>query len=290
MIIDFHNHCFPDKIAAKAVDSLSKSTRTKAFTDGRASSLKSAAASAGVDLSVILPVATSPDQVVKINDRSRCYDGSDGLLSFACMHPDFSDYKAELSRIKAMGYRGVKLHHVFQDTDIDDIRSLRIINECASLGLIVYVHAGLDMGFPGVVRCSPAMIKNALEQVGIPSAKDPYGGYQFIAAHMGGWRNWEEAAQFLPQLNVYIDTSTSLGRLHPRKDDDLLTEEDLTLLDSAGFMRLYDAFGPEHIVFGSDSPWNDILETLDFLRSLPLDEASLKLILGGNAEKLLGLG
>ena len=50
------------------------------------------------------------------------------------------------------------------------------------------VHAGLDVGFPGVVRGSPRMVINAMKAVG---------SFGLILAHMGGWRCWDEVERLL---------------------------------------------------------------------------------------------
>ena len=70
MIIDFHTHTFPDAIAAAAVDKLQAASHTKPFSDGTVSGLRASMATAGIDASVVLPVATSPRQVSHINDNA----------------------------------------------------------------------------------------------------------------------------------------------------------------------------------------------------------------------------
>ena len=42
-------------------------------------------------------------------------------------------------------------------------------------------------------------------------------------------------------------------------------------------------------MFGTDSPWDDQAKALDRLRRLPLEPWELEAILGGNAQRLLGL-
>ena len=63
-----------------------------------------------------------------------------------------------------MNMRGVKLHPVYQQTDLDDPKYLRILEKAGELGLIVVTHAGLDIGFPGCRFCTPEKARNALKQ------------------------------------------------------------------------------------------------------------------------------
>lgn len=281
MVIDSHTHTFPPKIAASTLQKLSAASHTAPFTDGTPEGLRASMNEAGIDLSVVLPVATAPRQVEHINDSSAAISErarETGLLSFGCMHPDYEGWHDELSRIKSLGLRGIKLHPVYQGVDFDDPRTLRILDRAGELGLIVTVHAGLDVGFPGVVRCSPEMVQRAVRQVG---------PVKLVLAHMGGWRCWDIVLELLPELPVYIDTSFSTGRMTPA--DSYYSPEELELLDQEGFMELVRAFGPRRVLFGSDSPWSSQKDSLDWIRALPLSEEELRMILGGNAAGLLGL-
>ena len=103
MVIDFHTHIFPDKIAAKTIEHLEKAGGIRAATDGTLNGLLSSMERCGVDLSVILPVATKPSQFENIQSFAKSineqYPGK--LLSFGGIHPDCEDYKKELDTIKA---------------------------------------------------------------------------------------------------------------------------------------------------------------------------------------------
>ena len=169
MIIDIHTHTFPDKIAAATLDKLKHLSHTIPFTDGTAAGLAASMARAGVDRSVVMPVATSPRQVPHVNDASARMNelgAQTGVLSFGCMHPDFDGWKEELARVRDLGLKGIKLHPQYQDTDFDDPRYLRILDRCGELGLVVLTHAGLDIGMPGKDNCSPEMVLRALRQTG----------------------------------------------------------------------------------------------------------------------------
>ncbi len=278
MIIDFHTHTFPDKIAAAALAKMQGDSHSRTFSDGTRSGLQRSMAQAGIHHSVVLPVATNPAKIAHINDLSIQLTDRDGMIYFGCVHPDAPDWYDELGRIAAAGIKGIKIHPVYQGTDINDVRFLRILDRAGALGLIVLTHAGDDIGFPGVVRCSPEMTADALRQVG---------PLQMVLAHMGGWRNWDRVAQ-LAETGVYIDTSFSLGKI-PCLEDGYYTTEQRALLSIDEFCRLVRIFGAERVLFGTDSPWSDQSESLAAIRALPVAEADKAAILGGNAQKLLRL-
>ena len=175
------------------------------------------------------------------------------------------------------GIKGIKIHPLYQGVDIDDIRYLKILNRAAELELIVLAHSGNDITFPGEVRCSPKMIANALKQVG---------DIKIVLAHMGGWKDWQEVAEYLAPTSAVLDTAFSLGKITPI--DDFHTDEFLNLLNVDDFMKLVKAFGTNRILFGTDSPWTDQSKSLEFINNLPLGEEDKDRILSENACELLG--
>lgn len=280
MIIDFHTHVFPDKIATDVIEKLSRSSKSKAFTDGSLSGLLSSMEKFGVDISIILPVATHIAQVEKINNSAAQMNekfSERGILSFASMHPDFENYRAELSRIKNLGFKGIKIHPVYQKTNLDDKKFLRIFDRAAELDLIVVTHAGLDIGFPCVIHCSPKMSKNVIEEIG---------EFKFVLAHMGGWKNWDEVLIELADKKFFMDTAFSTGKI-PAREDFFWKAEDLNLLDEKKFLRFMEIFGAEKILFGTDSPWSSPKDSVDFIKNLPISDADKNKILGLNAKNLL---
>ena len=278
-MIDFHTHTFPERIAAMAIAKLQQASHSQAFTDGTAAGLHTSMKRAGIDLSVVLPVATNPAKVRKMNDVSIAANAqAEGLHYFGCMHPDAEDWHEELGRIAQAGLKGIKLHPVYQDVDIDDARNLRILERAGELGLIVVMHAGDDIGFPGVKRCSPGMIRSALRQVG---------PVKLVCAHMGGWRNWQEVAEHLLDTSARLDTAFSLGAINPI--DGHYSPHELPMLPDEDFLCLVRAFGAERILFGTDSPWDDQARAVAHINALPLTEWEKTAIFDGNARKLLGM-
>ena len=278
IITDFHTHTFPDAIAQRAIAGMQQNSHAAAFGSGTLDGLLASMESAGIFRSVVLPVATNPLKISSINDSNIAREKSQHVVFFGAMHPQAENWKQELRRLAAAGVPGIKIHPQYQDTDITDIRYLRILDHAASLGLITVMHAGDEIAYPGVVRCSPEMVRSVCDQLGnIP----------LVLAHMGGWKNWQRVAENLAHIGCYLDTAISLGQIVPI--DDHYAPGDLPLLSEEDFVSLLRAFGSQRILFGTDSPWADQAEEIRKLTSLPLTQDELENILSRNAARLLGL-
>lgn len=276
-MIDFHTHTFPDRIAAAAVSRLEQTAHAVSFSDGTAAGLIASMCRAGIERSVVLPVATNPLKCASMNDSSHALNGRDGLIYFGAIHPDAPDWHEELGRVKELGFKGVKIHPVYQGVDIDDPRFVRILARAGELGLIVVMHGGEDIGYPGVNRCDPRKLRRALDQAGPVT---------LVSAHMGGWRNWQEVPEFLLDTSVYLDTAFTLGDITPL--DDHYTPEQLPMISDESFMNLVRLFGSRRILFGTDSPWADQKKCIGQINALPLTEQEKDDIFDGNACRLLG--
>ena len=271
MIVDMHTHIFPSEIASMAVDKLKRASSTHPFSDGTSAGLVRSRQEAGIDCCLILPVATSPKQVSHMNDRAILTNdlySETGLLSFGGMHPDYPDWKLELSRLARTGVKGIKFHPVYQNVDLDDLRYLRIMDRAAELGLITLTHAGLDIGFPGAVFCTPE----------IP----------LILAHMGGWRQWDDVERLVARTPFYLDTAYCMRPITPLEGEPW-TGGPLETMSQEQFLRFVQVFGAERLLFGTDSPWGDQKKSVEVIQNLPISQEEKDAILGKNAVKLLGL-
>ncbi len=279
MIIDFHCHTFPDKIAQRAIAGMQANSHAAVFSEGTVSSLCASMAAAGIEYSVVLPVATNPAKLASMNDSAIALNGKDGIIHFGAVHPMAENWETELVRIAQAGLKGIKIHPLYQQMDINDLRYLRILGKAAELGLITVMHAGNDIAYPGQVRCSPEMTADALRQLGpIP----------IVLAHMGGWKNWKQVAEHLVPTGCYIDTAISLGAIAPL-DDGHYTPEELPLLTREAFCDLVKAFGAHRILFGTDCPWADQAAEIKKIHGLPLTDEEKSQILYKNAHHLLGM-
>lgn len=263
MIIDMHTHIFPDELAARAVARLAEHAGVPAHADGTADGLRASMQRAGITRAALMPVATKPSQVRTINawtaDLNRRYPE---FIAFGTLHPAQTDWAEEIARLTADGIRGIKLHHDYQQTFVDDDVFLPMYQALAEAGLMLLVHAGVDIGLPPPVHCPPERLARVLQAVPTLTV---------IAAHMGGYACWDAVEQHLLGRRLLLDTSYSL-----------------TDLGAERMTALIRAHGVEKILFGSDSPWTDQQTAVAAIRGLPFTNEEQEAILGGNARRLLG--
>ena len=287
MIIDFHTHIFPDKIAGKTIESLGTLAGVKAATDGTLNGLLDSMEKSGVDLSVIMPVCTKPEQfesinifAQKVNDKYK-----EKLLSFGGIHPDCENYKEKLDYIKSLGLPGIKIHPDYQKVMIDDIRFMRIIEYASELGLIILTHAGIDIGLPEPVHCPPDKMRKVLETI------KPE---KMVLAHLGGWKQWDMVCEYLVGENVYLDTAFLFGVgmkencLSEDKEKDRSSLMNFcNYMEQDKFLKIMEKHGSRRILFATDSPWSDAKAGIEYIKSLPVSEEVKEHILGKNAIELL---
>lgn len=266
MIIDFHTHIFPKKIAANAIARLECQANIKAATDGTIEGLRNSMKSDNIDYSVVLPVMTKPTQFDSVNQYAADINGTDGIFSFGGIHPDNNHISEKLNYIKSLGLKGIKLHPDYQGAYIDDERYLAIIKECIRLDLCCVIHAGLDIGFPAPIHCPPDRSCLMLQEVLRDCNKDS----KIVLAHVGGHLQWRLVEELLVGQNVYFDLAFCLNQIEP---DTLL--------------RIIENHGSDRILYATDSPWSSQRETASFVRSLPLADDDLDNILYKNAMRLL---
>ena len=262
MIIDFHVHCFPDELAERATAVLSERSGIHPFVNGTTGGIKASMREAGVDRSVLLSIATRPQQALKITQWAASIQ-DDAVTAFGSIHPDSLDWKEELADIHEAGLPGIKFHPDYQEFFVDEKRLFPIYERALGLGLIIIFHAGMDIGLPPPYHCTPDRLQRVVRA---------FPGGSFVAAHMGGFKCWDEVEKFLVGENVYLDTSFSLQ-----------------WMECSQFLRIVHKHGYDRLLFGTDSPWSGQKEELERIRSIGLLPEEESAVLGGNAMKLLGL-
>lgn len=262
-VIDFHTHAFPDSLAEHAITVLEAECEdAHAFLNGTVDDLLRSMDRSGIERSVICSIATRPSQFGPILEWSGTVAG-DRIIPLPSLHPADPQASEQVRIIHEEGFVGLKLHPYYQDFFLDGEQLFPIYEQALRYDLLLVSHTGFDMAFPRERRCDPERICNVLER---------FPQLRFVATHLGAWEDWDEVERCLLGKPVYMELSFAFGWLEQERIRHILETHPM-----------------EHLLFGTDSPWNDQQQTLDALRALSLEQEREAAILSGNALRLLNL-
>jgi hypothetical protein len=261
-VIDFHSHIYPEKIADKAVAHTETFYSIPMKGRGTPEELLTAGRRGGIDHFVVFSAAAVPAQAVTVNSyiASVCGPGGCGegrCTGFGTLHPDMENPGEEIERMRALGLRGVKFHPDMQRFNIDDSRMMNLYALLEGK-LPVLFHMG-DYRYSSSHPARLAVVIDAFPRLTV------------IAAHFGGWSLFDLALEYFRERSCYLDISSSLPYLGPRRAEELI--------------RIY---GARRILFGSDYPIWDPGECLKEFLALRLSSAEQEQILSLTALELLG--
>ena len=260
-IYDMHAHIFPDKISEKATLSIGKFYDIgMAYSIGDPEHLLKAEAQIGTKRMLVCSVATSPKQVVSINNfiKEQC-DLHPEMIGFAALNADYEDIEGEVERIISMGLHGVKLHADFQKEPIDSRKSYKIYE--AIEGRLPVLH---HMGDYRHDYSHPRMLVKVMQD--FPKLK-------VLASHLGGFAAWDEAESVLQgSENIRFDTSSSVCLMSPERA-----------------VRMIRKFGVDRCMFGTDFPMWDPRKEAELLLSLGFTRAEYEQMFAKTAKEFLDL-
>lgn len=253
-IVDVHAHAFDEKIAVKATENLVKYYGIDSVADGRLMHFLDSVEENKIDKIVLCATATKPTQVQLINDYVS------GLveknrIGLGTLHPDYEDIEGEIKRIKSLGLSGLKFHPIFQGFEIDEEKAMKMFEKIGA-DFPVLIHVG--------DKNSDASSPKRLAKV-----MDAFPEITFIAAHMGGYSEWDEAEKCLFGKNVYFDTSSSIRFMKPKEAK-----------------RMIRKHGVDKILFGTDYPLSSHKFEIECLLKLKLTDEEYEQIFWKNAYKL----
>ncbi|SEH76488.1 hypothetical protein SAMN02910265_02564 [Ruminococcus flavefaciens] len=259
-IIDAHAHIFPEKIAENATENIGHFYGIPMDGNGMSQRLREAGSKIGVSKYLVCSTATAPHQTENINIfiAKECAEHS-CFYGFGTTHADSEDLEKDINQILSLGLHGVKLHPDFQKFNADSPEAFKIY-ELMEGRLPLLIHCGdnrYDYSAPHRIR----------------KIHDNFPKLKILAAHLGGYQQWDAAVECLPGLeNVKVDCSSSLAFLTPEK--------------AARIIRNY---GIENCFFGVDFPmWSHEDELMRFLK-LGFTEEENQKILAANFKEFLGL-
>lgn len=260
-VVDAHVHLFPTRVAARASDNIVRFYGIPREGDGSAEGLLEACASFADVRFVICAAALGLSDPSAGNDHLLDLAREDKrFLPLCSVHPamEAKAAVAELDRCFQRGARGVKLHPDFQRYYADDERAVALCRYIASCGKPLLLH----VGDPKADFSHPRRVRNLIEQV--PDLT-------VVAAHLCGYRAWEDAKTYLIGAPVYTDTSEALYWL-PQEE----------------VLELIRRHGTDRVLFGSDFPLWSPRHSFDELDALPLTEEEKQAIFHDNALRVYG--
>lgn len=261
-VVDFHIHAFPDRIAARTIENLAQISNTEPATDGTAAGTSRYLRENGIDLGVLMQIATNPKQQTNVNLwAAEVQQAFPNIICFGSVHPDAPNVLEELKHIKELGLYGVKLHPDYQNFMVNDPKMDSVYQALSDLALPVTLHTGKDPYSPNLVH-APAK--------GIAEICQRFPKLTVIAAHLGGLDDYDEAEKYLVGKNLYLDCSLAPNRCSWKQ-----------------MKRIIQNHGADKILFATDSPWSYAGEALSFFRSCDLTPTEKEQILHKNAEALL---
>ena len=207
MIIDFHVHAFPDRIAAHAIAALAQNSGYEPQSDGTFSDTCAKMDAAGIDKFVLLNVAQTPAQQKNANSFVIEHNGGK-VISFASLHPLAEDVVYELDRAKEAGLKGVKLHPEYQGFDMDDKAVYPFYEACVKRDMILLFHAGFDTAYPDSCRGYPDRSSKVVKD---------FQGAKIVLAHLGNCLDNQETLEKLCGLDCWLDLSICYKTMSTQK-------------------------------------------------------------------------
>ena len=206
----------------------------------------------------------------------------------------------ELTRaVSELGLRGALVNAHTQGVYLDD-PSLRVVWECAdSLGVPLYLHPGNGVDTPHVLAGHPELIgpmwswgtdtaTHALRLI-FGGVFDDFPDVKVLLGHMG-----EGLPYVLWRLDSRWDFHTHHGiELARGKPSEYLRHNFYVTTSGAcsdaPLLCALAALGPDHVLFGTDYPFENMAVATEFLDRAPISEPDRAKISHQNAETLLGL-
>ena len=279
VIIDFHTHIFPPHVRDHREDYLKRdATFAEMYTSPKAKlataeDLLGSMDGASVDVSVALGFAWGEQQL--------CVEHNDYLLDAAArsngriipfctinMASDESAVTAEVKRCAAAGARGLgELRPDSQAWDLNGESGNRLAALAGEHGFVLLFHV-TELGgheYPG---------KNGLTLGSFYRFATEHSSLRIVGAHLAGGLPFSTSLSNVASRLAHVYADTAARRF---------------LYEDAVYARLKSTIGHERVLLASDYPLVSQSAQIDEVRRLVSDEKGQAAILGGNAQRLLGL-
>ena len=221
----------------------------------------------------------------------------DRFMGFAALAPKAPEAAAdELERaVRELGFVGWNTHSNFGDSYLDEEKYLPILERAEKLGVPIYLHPavpampqlrtyGFAFAGPFGFTVDAGMTMMRLIFSGV---FDKHPGLTFILGHLG------EALPFLIQRIdwAYVSPFDPAERPKLSKKPSEYLKNNVFVTTSGNyfepaFLCTRDALGIDRILLGTDYPYNDSDQCIQFLEGLPISSEEKDKVYHGNAAQL----
>ena len=328
--VDIHCHYLNTAVAAKVAhldpgrhepsvvyaNALTRETNVKQMKD-RAPKLSDIALrlkdmdAMGIDVQAVSP---APNQTYYWTDPglgaelARCVN--ERIAEIVAQHPDrfiglgtvpLQDADLAVSElnflVKNLGLRGVEINPSVNGLDLSDQRLYldRFFARVQELDVIIFMHPiGFTQGERLVDHYFNNVIGNPLETTVAAShlifdgVLERHPGLKIVLPHAGGylahyWARMDHAWRARPDCRVVISKKPSsyLEKFY----------FDTITFDRGMLSHLIERFGADHVLLGTDYPYDmGVEDPVGFIEGTKLGSSEKKQIMGGNAARLLKIG
>jgi uncharacterized protein len=213
---------------------------------------------AGIDQACVFNIFHPDARVAHEQLAGYVREAPDRFIGFAYASPLSAKMVEEVARaIDELGFRAIKIYPPSGNISLTDARWRPLFSLADERGLAVISHTGTEPS------CQPAYFQEVASR---------FPGANFVIGHCGNVRPQRdhaiEAAIACP--NVLLETCTSYREVG-------VIEE------------LVERAGPGKVLFGSDAPLMDPRVQIGRILTARIDAQAKRQVLGGNAQRLLGI-
>jgi predicted TIM-barrel fold metal-dependent hydrolase len=209
---------------------------------------------------------------------------ADRLIGFGTIHLERGGLAEQVTRVRELGFRGIKLHPAVQRCHILSDSLLEIYGEAERQGLVLSFHTGVHHA-----RLSDARL------IDFDEIAYQFPTLRFSLEHVGGYAFYREAVGVIQNnLGRAHVSGGGKGTVYAGLTSVFSVKEPHWYLPPSGvdsIASLVTQIGANHIVFGLDFHYKStayIQEAIATLRGLNVSDADKDLILGGTLRYVLG--
>jgi predicted TIM-barrel fold metal-dependent hydrolase len=221
-----------------------------------------------------------------------------GFASLAPKDPEWS--VAEFERcVKELGFKGWNTHSNFGDSYLDDPKYWPILAKAEEMDVPIYLHPAVPMIKElkefGMVLSGPTLgfgtdVTFCFMRMVVRGVFDEYPNLKIIMGHLG------EALPFLVDrvnrawMQQHHIPNPEIGP-GPKEPAGYYLKKNLWVTTSGNYLpaAIYctrDSIGMDKILLGTDFPYEDMKDCMDYLRSVPLTDDEAYGLFEGNAKAL----